>query len=793
MNGQRMTLWLNFLSDDTGLKQLSEPVGFDAATFTVEQEKGRLGRDVTYGNKEVSLEFYKGAYEATEDANVILDGQTIYFKTHLLDFLLMYFNTFGSESKVEFIVNNNGTDFVTGLLDYPTCSTDDRTKFVCKVVQEPARMVYKRQAETKIDLNSTTDINGNTITPIEYENVLMLALPTKGVSKWKYAFIAPKTFTLADSHFNFSNQQVSYGIRSTLSYIQGAGEVLDFPYIEAGDELRDVVINFTNLNLIYGSLATGSARLHVRIYTQPDSNSLPFPPVNFVEETVHEIFAGVDAGFPSTLTFNYPLVLRGQRIGIYFFIDGIAEMIYTSMDVEITAIATAFPSVAAGVRHISIFDQLAKSINGFELHAPRWRTGGEFWGRIAISNWGMRGFTDKPFWANWKDETDDLSETNSDTQILPDKIFMGIEPDFYPDRELGNYPNLALESIERGYLQKALVKMVKFEFQNYAKDNLLAVHTLREFKSPNVMADNPLEIKVRHIVCDYRIEEIRKMNIIYDENESVGDDDNYCLVDTVPLPEGTEITQTGLLQQRVDPDSGFLQILNNTFSGYDAKSPTFGWNTLGTSVGDTFVIAAGVTNSGTYTIEELTQEVITLSGGTPSNPSDPEIITFTYPITTATLVKRTMEGFDSAVGVPEEMGNKAYTPTRLLYKYYGSLLKLIASNYPTGQYNEPYFKGNGDCIIQETGFDAIDETAPILVADLPDAILDQRNFKSDLVVDFDSFKSICDGYNTIWDDDTIGGWIGCNDANGQLVKVYLTKASEIWASSVLDFGEEVKA
>jgi hypothetical protein len=101
---ENFTFYLNFKNDATGLIEITEPVKFDGASFTVEQDKSRYGRDISYGNEEVSLEFYDGTFN---------NGLTMG-----LFQLLDYYKTYGFESEVEFILNKNGVNFTIGLLDF---------------------------------------------------------------------------------------------------------------------------------------------------------------------------------------------------------------------------------------------------------------------------------------------------------------------------------------------------------------------------------------------------------------------------------------------------------------------------------------------------------------------------------------------------------------------------------------------------------------------------------------------------------------------------------------------------
>ena len=123
--------FLNFKNDNTGRVEISEPVKFDSANFVIEQDKKRYGRDVFYGNEEVSLEFYKGIYE---------NGLT-----HEFERLIQYYNDFGFESEVEFIVQLDNIDFVVGILDFELAETDQIEYFKTKVIQNTKQAIVKRR------------------------------------------------------------------------------------------------------------------------------------------------------------------------------------------------------------------------------------------------------------------------------------------------------------------------------------------------------------------------------------------------------------------------------------------------------------------------------------------------------------------------------------------------------------------------------------------------------------------------------------------------------------------------
>ena len=90
---------LNFISNGEGVKYIDEPEGHDAADYVLEQESGRLGRDVSFAGGEVNFTFYRNG-------------------DHELDLILYYFETFGWESEITLTIEKNGIDYSYGVCLY---------------------------------------------------------------------------------------------------------------------------------------------------------------------------------------------------------------------------------------------------------------------------------------------------------------------------------------------------------------------------------------------------------------------------------------------------------------------------------------------------------------------------------------------------------------------------------------------------------------------------------------------------------------------------------------------------
>ena len=176
--------YLNFVNDGVGRIPISEPVKFDGAAFSVEQDTKGYARDITYMAEEIDLEFYEGFFEKG-DQYELENGLIVDELGHAIDYLFRYNRDYGFQAQIEYILERNGVEFILGELNFEGAKTDELTYFYCKVVQNTKRALSKRREDTKIDGFATEDLDGNTVTPIQTENVLLQAKPILGVSEWE--------------------------------------------------------------------------------------------------------------------------------------------------------------------------------------------------------------------------------------------------------------------------------------------------------------------------------------------------------------------------------------------------------------------------------------------------------------------------------------------------------------------------------------------------------------------------------------------------------------------------------
>ena len=174
--------YLNFLSDDTGRIQISEPVKFDGAEFVIEQDG--YARDISYMSEEMDLEFYKGFFEPSDETYELPNGIISDKLGHAIEFLFEYNRDFGFQSEVQYILERNGVEFILGELNFEGAKTDELTFFNCKVVQNTNRAISKRRADTKVNGFASEDLDENAITPLSTVNMLLKAKPVTDSSEW---------------------------------------------------------------------------------------------------------------------------------------------------------------------------------------------------------------------------------------------------------------------------------------------------------------------------------------------------------------------------------------------------------------------------------------------------------------------------------------------------------------------------------------------------------------------------------------------------------------------------------
>ena len=787
---ENFTFYLNFKNDATGLIEITEPVKFDGASFTVEQDKSRYGRDISYGNEEVSLEFYDGIFD---------NGLTMG-----LFQLLDYYKTYGFESEVEFILKKNGVNFTIGLLDFQMAKTDLLTYFECKIIQENNRAIINRRKDINVDVFSDKDLDLNTITPLATENILLKAKPVLQVSEWKS--IGSETFPIDSTDpteiwclFNFAQTNVSYGIENSLGWLSNKiytatiSDAEKFGLIYAQNKLNNIKVTAT-IDMTY-------------VVTQgvfPDFGFMAlylcwgdtFDPSN-TSTTRHLLYndtwgASVEKTVLLNETFEYTIdeINQGGKVWLFWagigYVDCNIDVTHRNFIIKVDAVSTSIDSIIKGVRYVDLFKQNIKSISGLTLEAPKYDVAGEFYEQFAFNGKLIRQYVDKPFYVNFKDLTDGLQELNADYQINQNNVFIGQYNDFYNNVDLGGFLQAPDSEFNTNFNDRYSINAFNYSYktfeQNKDESNTIdSIHTDAQFLLPNKLVENVKKVEVNYIRDPFSIEASRRQGINTKESTSLDNDDKIFLIDVFPLPSGSTNGFGLRLLMRIN--SGKLEILNNTLNG---EGTPFDWTLLGFVVGSNFDIIAGE-NIGSYTVYSLEREkiVLTPSGFTPSFEGDGFIKT-EFPLNNVSYVNRTSQGFTEILNLSsgDNYSNLRYSIKRNM-KYWSSYLKTASKYKPSGIIQNTFFKNNG-LLSTKYGSETVAtvEGGNINVTDLSDAILSPMVFKTKVVAEFETVKTLLDNLATQ------KGFIRVVDTNNRVLKIHPTKLDYEWISNLLTIEGE---
>lgn len=827
--------FLNFKNKSfPGLIQISEPVKFDGATFTVEQGANRYGRDIRYGNEEISLIFWKGEFEPSKDYTQYPDGTLIYYLTHGFEYLIEWDKEFGFESEVEYILKRNGQQFTIGVLDYQLRRTDGKTYFECKVVQQTTLSLVNRLADTKIDVFSNKDIDENIIAPIATENILLKAKPKVGVSSWTsrnttalatgadlLVFANDGAELIVDqTRFsvgaNNASHSVLYGIKKSESWIYNADalnpdtlvpyDYQQFCYVFSEDENTNVNIEITNLEaftsqeIINNSFATvtsgsGRVRLVAMLAFQNDlDNGVKYELYRkdffFVPETPIEYL-------PNSFNLFLPLISRGQRLYIYLEPSTEAEIDFNetdlssnltgyyvrsrmrNMEVKITSTATGIDSVIKGVRYVDLFKQWAKSVVKKPIEAARFDVGGEFYDQFAFNALMIRQFTDKPYYVTFKDLFNGVQEVNADYQVTQESIQIKSYEDFYANVEIGAFTQAP--STEYSEIYNEEYAIVNFEFaygtseSSESENNTIdAIHTESQDLTPNKQVEGVKKVDVKHIRDPFVGESARAKGITTKPDTALQNDDKTFVYDIVPLAPNTKLEKNFFVTHNYS--NGILQLLNDN---------TFNWGLLGFSEGNTIEIK-GTRNAGTYTVIRFEQSVITLQPIIATLNYNGLLSTIIeYPLTNVLYTNRTNEGFTLIENITAgyNFGNLLYTISRNKERW-GQWIATACRYKPLGLIKNTFFKTNGLARSRFGSGRIYQENENRAVSDLQKPFLEPRIVTTKFFAEFDEVLQM------LKDLGQKNGYIRVVNLLGDVVKLHPKKLTYEWSTRLMTIDGE---
>lgn len=818
-----ITFHLNFISDGTGLKQIDEPIGFDKVDFTLQQDKGRKGRDMFFaGSNEAEYTFPNAVSEYGYEFERLIDYDKIY----------------GFESEIEFIIRDGEFDYIVGELEFQQKKSDYYTFFDFSIVVSTTQALVKRRNDVKVDLFSDEDLDGNYIEPVQTSNILIPAKPEVQISEWKESSSTSafsRVFQALGIKYdtqqgcNSANAVIKSDIKNTLSFISpsytlnsfGLPTDENFSFIEAINELTNLTIDITNIQaectqnavdffddeVVSGS---GFVKLWVKIGTDID---------NITEEYVlwqqdFEYTNGDPLSDPITVPSEFSLELESVNAGkrIYIYFENYAEAVFTdppyetaslveysilttldTISVKINTTSTGVDTVARGVRLINGFKQISTSINPeFEYTLPRLDVDGEQYNQFLVDGNLIRG-REFPFVIPFKDIVEHLNEEfNYDYEVNENSMFVGNDEDFYPSNEIAVFDAVKPDKTYNiGNNEKFLINEFTLEYKKYNQDKddentIDAVHTQMELLNANRKVENTKEIKIPFARDPFLIGTTQS-KASSETSTSLTQDDQVFILDCVkisPLSRGGIIRP---MQHNVN-SNGNLQLLGTGFN----------WNILGFQLADIFTIENTV-NAGEYTVIDITNNIVTIApnGFIPQSIEGEVSTEVSYPLTDVDYVFRTDEGFDLIDGVasPDKYGNLKYTIKRNILNYWGRYLA-TSTLFKQEDIKVQYFKNNVDLTTQFDGGDIINELDNITQEDLPTPLLTNRIITTKVLCTFAEYRAYQEAVKQINETDTHiktkGGFIRVCGNNGEVLKGYTQESSYSVSDGTMDLVLEEK-
>lgn len=739
---------LNFITNGEGIKPISEPVGFDAADFTLKQDSKRLGRDVSFAGGESEFSFYP-------------------MNDHEFDLLIYYYETFGWESEVQLIIEVDGFDNIIGDFDFFTAKTNLIDDFSCKIVQSKKQALIKKRNDVKVDLFSDKDLDDNDITPVITENILVKAKPIKQSSRWETAGTFDWTFSASGVSTRTKYRAllpsvniVNYSIDDTLipfsalsedsSVLDAVNNVIKNGYIilELQNNIKDIKILITNVNfnvsteVFNGGDGYVDFRFEIKYGTDYDTAET---------EVFFNALLQDGQSFSETRDFelNIPYLNRADKIWCYCFFKvrqsnsfGGRFTTYVNvptMDITITGTSTSYSTIAPSVR---LYDAVAQNVNAVSqlpISFPFAEPNGEMYNQRVLSGNMLRNVINKPFYFSMKDISEWLPEIHGDYEVGEENVYFGLYKDYYANIESGVFDTIKFDDYEKMFNEKCAINQFYYKNKKYQsqKENEVdntydVVHGESEWLVPNVFVENKKEVSVSFVRDAFLIAETQKKALTESDDTATQDDDTIFIIDTIETIDDYVFEETDFLQHVYDVSLNTLS-LNNTGD--------FSFILIGITIGTTFKILGSDTNAGTYTVTAVENRKLTLTGGGSINNNGERVTSFQYVVTKETAPYKTWgnEGFSNIDGIlnEEDYANLKYSVKRNITRFYNQYLA-TTNLWAKKPIKNTFYKNNPDATLDYEGITTIEGESFTPT----NPILSTFKHKVTLITDFATYKQL---------------------------------------------------
>jgi hypothetical protein len=729
--------YLDFKSDSFGQVEINEPIGYASIDFNLNQKDKGMGRDISFNGGETQFEF-------------------VDYRNHYLEQLLYYAHYFGFEAKVNLIIQKSGISNVIGELDFATSITDDLKYFKCKVIQESNLQIIKRRKAVKVDLLSSKDADGNIITPLVPENILMIAKPVYQVSEWKSSF----TGTDNNNYFNPCQNLIKTGIEESTTFFTVGAK--DKNFYTSGVDINE------HFQLIKAKNALKNIKISLK-GVQMDTtikNELIV-----VYEGKKVILKALSAGqtFFGDINYNIDLLNRDAMISIYFYREGFATCKLEST--IITVESTSYNSILPSFRLIDVMSQVIKSISGLNINAPRFTNSGEFYDNRLFDGNFLRNVDNKPFYVSLEDIERSITEMNADYEIDTNgNVFFGIEKDFYTNIESGFFDNTQFSGMSKGFNPKYSVNEFNYSYKNYQslkeKEEINSADTIHgesRWVLFNKMVENKKEVSIEWTRDAFLIEATRRKSLEITESTASQEDNSLFCIDTVNTRSDQKFTEVTSLNHTYNTTTGRLTLQSDGSVNFIV---------LGVEVGSVYTINPSDLNAGDYIVFAIANNTIELtrtSAGAISIAGDGVKVTnYTYTLNLVSIpfTNYTNQEFTAInnINTSNSYSNLRYSVRRNIENYYQSYLATCNLYWKNKPIINTWYKNNGDCTTTYLGKTLVEKsdlipTNPIVTPFMYDNVIFAN-------VEFEDFITL---QNSIRSQ---RGYIRTINNNNQVIKLY---------------------
>jgi len=748
--------YLDFKSDNFGLVEINEPIGYASIDFNLNQKDKGMGRDVSFNGGETQFEF-------------------VDYRNHYLEQLLYYAHYFGFEAKVNLIIEKAGISNIIGELDFATSITDDLKYFKCKVMQESNLQIIKRRKAVKVDLLSNKDADGNAITPLLPENILMISKPVVQKSEWKSSF----TGVDPNNYFNPCQNLVSTGIEDSTTFFQVG--VKDKTFYTSGVDINE------HFQLIKAKNALKNIKISLKGIemdtTIRNQLIIVYGGVKVVLKSLTKL-----QSFYGDIDYNIDSLDRDAMISIYFFSEGFCARKLDS--ITITVESTSYNSITPSFRLIDVMSQVVKSISGLTINAPRYANLGQFYDNRLFNGNFLRNVKDKSFYVSLEDIEKSITEMNADYEIDTNgNVFFGIEQDFYTSTESGFFDNTQFSGMSKGFNPKYSVNEFNYSYKNYQslkeKEELNSADTIHgesRWVLFNKMVENKKEVSIEWTRDAFLIEATRRKALEITEETASQEDNSLFIIDTINTTAEQKLTEVTSLNHTFNKDANRLTLQSDGSVNFIV---------LGIELGSVFTINPSHLNAGNYTVFAIannTLELTRTSAGAISIAGDGiKVTNYTYTLNLVSIpyTNYTNQGFTAInnLNTSDRYSNLRYSVRRNIENYYQSYLATCNLYWKNKPIINTWYKNNGDCSTTYLGKTLVEKSNltpvnPIVTPFMYDNVIFAN-------VEFEDFITLQNNIRSQ------RGYIRTIDNNNQVVKLYpVTMKYENLSKELTIKGEE---